>query len=106
MFDTLNGIARSRDLGSRDLSLGDLVNGILNGSLPGIPFPNSNLPLGLGDLVLEIPPVVAIGRKAIPDDEHPFKAPGPTDQRGGCPGLNSKPKPINTFYLQHTSHVG
>lgn len=78
------------DFGPRDLSLGDLDNGILNGSLPDIAFLNFNLPLNLGNIVLEVPPVVAIGRKAIPDKQHPFRAPGPTDQRGGCPGLNSE----------------
>lgn len=25
----------------------------------------------------------------IPDDAHPFQAPGPTDQRGICPTLNA-----------------
>ncbi|KAG0147181.1 hypothetical protein CROQUDRAFT_62075 [Cronartium quercuum f. sp. fusiforme G11] len=33
-------------------------------------------------------PVISVGRKVIPDANHPFIAPGPTDQRGGCPGLN------------------
>jgi len=31
---------------------------------------------------------VTVGRKAIPDADHPFMAPGSTDIRGGCPGLN------------------
>jgi hypothetical protein len=29
------------------------------------------------------------GEKRIPDADHPFQAPGPTDQRGPCPGLNA-----------------
>ncbi|KZT37902.1 Cloroperoxidase [Sistotremastrum suecicum HHB10207 ss-3] len=29
------------------------------------------------------------GIKKIPDDDHPFIAPGPDDQRGPCPGLNT-----------------
>lgn len=33
-------------------------------------------------------PVISAGRKVIPDAAHPFIAPGPTDARGGCPGLN------------------
>ncbi|EGF99479.1 uncharacterized protein MELLADRAFT_112688 [Melampsora larici-populina 98AG31] len=33
-------------------------------------------------------PVVSVGRKVIPDAAHPFMPPGPTDVRGGCPGLN------------------
>lgn len=77
-------------LHSRDISLGDLVNGLLNGTLPGVTFPAISLPLGLGEILLEVPPVVAIGRKAIPDEGHPFQEPQATDQRGGCPGLNSE----------------
>lgn len=45
---------------------------------------------GLGNVSIELPGVVTVGRKEIPDDNHPFRAPGPTDQRGGCPGLNSE----------------
>ncbi|KAH9818502.1 hypothetical protein DFH28DRAFT_888654 [Melampsora americana] len=33
-------------------------------------------------------PVISVGRKIIPDAAHPFRPPGPTDVRGGCPGLN------------------
>ncbi|EGF99480.1 uncharacterized protein MELLADRAFT_94316 [Melampsora larici-populina 98AG31] len=33
-------------------------------------------------------PAISVGRKIIPDAAHPFIAPGPTDVRGGCPGLN------------------
>ncbi|KAH9818500.1 Chloroperoxidase [Melampsora americana] len=33
-------------------------------------------------------PLISVGRKIIPDEEHPFIPPGPTDVRGGCPGLN------------------
>lgn len=29
------------------------------------------------------------GLKKFPEAEYPFKAPGPTDQRGPCPGLNT-----------------
>jgi hypothetical protein len=29
------------------------------------------------------------GSKKFPEADHPFKAPGPTDQRGPCPGLNT-----------------
>ncbi|KZT41007.1 Cloroperoxidase [Sistotremastrum suecicum HHB10207 ss-3] len=32
---------------------------------------------------------VDTGLKKIPDAAHPFKAPGPTDQRGPCPALNT-----------------
>lgn len=34
---------------------------------------------------LQIP---SVGRKKIPDADHPFKAPSKTAQRGPCPGLN------------------
>ncbi|KAH9814571.1 hypothetical protein DFH28DRAFT_1167055 [Melampsora americana] len=37
---------------------------------------------------LDLPPVASVGRKRIPDADHPFRPPGPTDQRGGCPGMN------------------
>lgn len=33
-------------------------------------------------------PIPTIGRKNIPDADHPFKAPSATAQRGPCPGLN------------------
>jgi len=41
--------------------------------------------------VLIVPPPVSndTGLKAIPDAEHFFQAPGPNDQRGPCPGLNT-----------------
>ena len=29
------------------------------------------------------------GETRVPDENHPFQAPGPTDQRGPCPGLNT-----------------
>ncbi|EMD40109.1 heme-thiolate peroxidase [Gelatoporia subvermispora B] len=35
------------------------------------------------------PVAVVDGLTQIPDDDHPFMAPGPTDQRGPCPGLNA-----------------
>lgn len=35
------------------------------------------------------PVAVVDGLTQIPDDDHPFMAPGPTDQRGPCPGLNT-----------------
>ncbi|KAK4697122.1 unspecific peroxygenase, partial [Phenoliferia sp. Uapishka_3] len=55
------------------------------GDFPLITFPGyPQLP----PLKLEIPGVISTGRKIVPDEEHPFIAPGPTDQRGGCPGLN------------------
>lgn len=29
------------------------------------------------------------GLNKVPDEAHPFIAPGPTDQRGPCPGMNT-----------------
>ncbi|TFY52644.1 heme-thiolate peroxidase [Dentipellis fragilis] len=38
----------------------------------------------------ELEPVAVVdGLKRVPDDDHPFQAPGPTDRRGPCPGLNT-----------------
>lgn len=86
---------RDVDTGENDLStigddsLADIVNGLLNGSLPGATLPSVTIP-GLGPIAIEVPPVVAIGRKVIPDADHPFQDPPQGAQRGGCPGLNSK----------------
>ncbi|KAA1478317.1 Cloroperoxidase [Dentipellis sp. KUC8613] len=33
------------------------------------------------------PVAVVDGLKRVPDEDHPFQAPGPTDRRGPCPGL-------------------
>ncbi|KAI5477270.1 hypothetical protein MNV49_006566 [Pseudohyphozyma bogoriensis] len=53
--------------------------------LPPVTLPPILLP-GLGQpITITVPGVVTVG---LPDADHPFKAPGPTDQRGGCPGLN------------------
>ncbi|KAF9528529.1 heme-thiolate peroxidase [Crepidotus variabilis] len=52
-------------------------------TLPPINIPGLPLPLNI-----DLPGLVTVGRKIIPDADHLFKAPGPTDQRGGCPGLN------------------
>ncbi|KAL8279023.1 hypothetical protein RQP46_008481 [Phenoliferia psychrophenolica] len=51
--------------------------------LPALPIPGLNLP-GL----IDIPGILTVGTKIIPDAAHPFQEPGPGDQRGGCPGLN------------------
>ncbi|KZP04731.1 Cloroperoxidase [Athelia psychrophila] len=87
-FPSLTKRYTPSSLNTRDIPLGDLVNGILNGSLPGVNFPAINLPLSLGNISLEIPEIATIGRKVIPDDDHPFQEPASNAQRGGCPGLN------------------
>jgi hypothetical protein len=38
---------------------------------------------------LDIPTPQKQEHVVIPDDEHQFQAPGPTDQRGICPTLNA-----------------
>ncbi|KAG8855723.1 hypothetical protein FRB96_006767 [Tulasnella sp. 330] len=42
------------------------------------------------------------GLVQVPDADHPFMAPGPTDQRGPCPGLNAL---ANHGYLPHNGIV-
>ncbi len=39
-------------------------------------------------LISQIFPPVIPGRKQIPDAQHQFQPPGPTDQRGPCPGVS------------------
>lgn len=82
-------VTRENVLSARDASLGDTVDGLLNGSLPGTTLPSIIMP-GLGHIVIDVPPVVTIGRKVIPDANHPFQDPPLGAQRGGCPGLNGK----------------
>ena len=51
-----------------------------------------NLLGGVGDLLdglLGSLPSLVNGETRVPDAAHPFQAPGPTDQRGPCPGLNT-----------------
>lgn len=50
-----------------------------------------NLVGGVGDLLdglLGSLPSLVNGEVRIPDAAHPFQEPGPSDQRGPCPGLN------------------
>ncbi|KAF2676846.1 hypothetical protein K458DRAFT_379372 [Lentithecium fluviatile CBS 122367] len=73
---------QSDQIASRQLSTG-LVNGVvtlLGGTLKAVVDPI----LGL------IPTNDAVkGLKKFPEANYPFQAPGPTDQRGPCPGLNT-----------------
>lgn len=51
-----------------------------------------NLVGGVGDLLdglLGSLPSLVNGEVKIPDAAHPYQAPGPSDQRGPCPGLNT-----------------
>lgn len=60
-----------------DLGVGETVDNLLG---------------GVGDLLdglLGSLPSLVNGEQQIPDAAHPFQAPGPTDQRGPCPGLNT-----------------
>lgn len=75
LTNTPNGTASDIDHILEPRQLGGLLGSL--GSLVGV-IPTT----------LDLAPVVAIGRKIIPDKEHPFMVPGPTDIRGGCPGLN------------------
>lgn len=59
---------------------GSLLNGTLSGVLGGIGGilgGGGNSGASVGDL------------KRFPEDGYPYQAPGPTDQRGPCPGLNT-----------------
>ncbi|KAJ6605205.1 Chloroperoxidase [Mycena vulgaris] len=42
-----------------------------------------------GTLMVLPPRQTDTGTKRIPDDDHPFIAPGPSDQRGPCPAMNT-----------------
>ncbi|KAJ6574393.1 Chloroperoxidase [Mycena capillaripes] len=42
-----------------------------------------------GTLMVLPPQATETGLKQIPDDAHPFIAPGPDDQRGPCPAMNT-----------------
>ncbi|EMD00520.1 hypothetical protein BAUCODRAFT_172510 [Baudoinia panamericana UAMH 10762] len=59
------------------LSLG---GGLLNGALQ--PFTGQLEKLG-------VPTPQPVGLAEVPDSDHPFQAPGPTDIRGMCPTLNT-----------------
>lgn len=54
-------------------------------------FPNIHPRADAGGVVIVPPPNLSnqTGLKQIPDAAHPFRAPGPGDQRGPCPGLNT-----------------
>lgn len=61
----------------RILGLGETVGGLLQGTgdlLDGL----------LGSLAS-----ITNGEVRVPDADHPFQEPGPSDQRGPCPGLNT-----------------
>ncbi|KAF7541113.1 heme-thiolate peroxidase [Neopestalotiopsis clavispora] len=65
----------------------DLFGGILGGlgSLLG-----GTLEAVFDNVLGIIPTAEAVnGLKKFPEPDHPFQAPGPTDQRGPCPGLNT-----------------
>ena len=77
-------------------SLASKVNkrGLLAGMTTGIPS-------SISDLLqtLDLPTPQPIGLAPVPDKDHPFIAPGPTDVRGLCPTLNTmgaNPLPILT----------
>ncbi|KZT31907.1 Cloroperoxidase [Sistotremastrum suecicum HHB10207 ss-3] len=55
-----------------------------------VAFPAASTPSAQKGVVIVVPPVSNdTGIKMIPDNAHPFQAPGPNDQRGPCPGLNT-----------------
>ncbi|KAF2790740.1 hypothetical protein K505DRAFT_409633 [Melanomma pulvis-pyrius CBS 109.77] len=74
--------AESNKLASRQVNTG-LLNGVttlLGGTLQAV----------LDNVLGLIPTDGAVkGLKKFPEANYPYKAPGPTDQRGPCPGLNT-----------------
>ncbi|KZT33639.1 Cloroperoxidase [Sistotremastrum suecicum HHB10207 ss-3] len=57
-----------------------------------VAFPSASAPPGSAQkgVLIVVPPVSNdTGIKMVPDNAHPFQAPGPNDQRGPCPGLNT-----------------
>lgn len=61
------------------------------GLVPGVVSLLGGTPTAVYDNVLGLIPTgdSVKGLKKFPEAEYPFKAPGPTDQRGPCPGLNT-----------------
>lgn len=68
-------------LGSEDGLLGLGLEETLQNALGGV----GGLLEGLLGSVAQL----GNGETKVPDANHPFQAPGPTDQRGPCPGLNA-----------------
>jgi hypothetical protein len=68
-------------LGSEDGLLGLGLEETLQNALGGV----GGLLEGLLGSVAQL----GNGETKVPDENHPFQAPGPTDQRGPCPGLNT-----------------
>ncbi|KAJ7446751.1 hypothetical protein FB451DRAFT_1291392 [Mycena latifolia] len=55
-----------------------------------IPSPTTEVQDGqTGTLIIMPPQATETGLKQIPDAAHPFIAPGPDDQRGPCPAMNT-----------------
>ncbi|BGP51217.1 hypothetical protein JCM10450v2_007146 [Rhodotorula kratochvilovae] len=85
------------DRGLLDTLTGTVVSGA-SGLVTGVEG-------ALGDLVNGLTGALATGVKESdrrPDADHPFIAPGPTDQRGPCPGLNTL---ANHGYISRTGIV-
>lgn len=65
--------------------LGDTLTNNVDGIITGVEG-------ALGDVVNGLTGALATGVKESdrrPDADHPYMEPGPTDQRGPCPGLNT-----------------
>ena len=82
-----NGKIDEAELQKRILGLGE------GGGLLGLGLEETvgNVLTGAGGLLEGLLGRVAKlgeGEKKIPDAAHPFQAPGPSDQRGPCPGMS------------------
>ncbi|GAA5995370.1 uncharacterized protein JCM10292_005129 [Rhodotorula paludigena] len=95
-----NGLLQERALEDRGLL--DTLTGTLQSSASGL---ITGLEGTVGDLVNGLSNALATGVKESdrrPDADHPFREPGPTDQRGPCPGLNAL---ANHGYISRTGIV-
>ena len=63
---------------------------------------DASAPQGAGALPITPPPFDAAAQYVSNQGAHTFVAPGPTDQRGECPGLNAM---ANHGYLPHDGYA-
>ncbi|KAF7296004.1 Zn(2)-C6 fungal-type domain-containing protein [Mycena kentingensis (nom. inval.)] len=79
------------------LALFSLLNASVSVAWPGQNAYEARAPANPGQVLdgqtgtrIALPPrPTETGTKQIPDAAHPFQAPGPKDQRGPCPGMNT-----------------
>ncbi|EJD34905.1 heme-thiolate peroxidase [Auricularia subglabra TFB-10046 SS5] len=77
LVTSIRALAAEQRLDIAAWSGNDIVGRLLNGTLD------------LVNGVVDTLPSSIEGSKRFPEDAYPFIAPGPTDQRGPCPGMNT-----------------